>query len=114
MRKVLFIFSIFVLAAGCSTGGDKMITGGITQSGDYYSQALKAAQEFEKSNFMDNESYQRSVRNFEEVLVIEKVNADAWYNFGRVLFYNGEFMRAREALKNAVRYRKNFVEAYLL
>jgi len=115
MKKNYFFTLLLVVVAACSTG--QKVTKGentLMTSGDYYDDAMKAADDFEKSNFLDEKSYTQALSSLEEVLSIEKLNADAWFNFGRILFYKGEYSRAKEALKNAIRYRRNFVEAYAL
>jgi len=116
MKKIV-IYMLLVLFAlsfnSCSTGKEQVVTGtSIKTSTDYYNIAMENSRKFESSNFKNMLAYEKAVTNFQEVLFVEKLNSDAWYNLGRVLFYGGDYQRAKEAFKNAIRYRKNFVESY--
>ncbi len=113
MKKILSLIIVVFLFYSCSTGQDqvkKPLT--VKTSTDYYNSAMESARKFEQSGFNDKRSYQRAVSDFEEVLFVERLNADAWYNLGRTMFYGGERSRAKDNFKNAIRCRKNFVEAY--
>lgn len=113
MKKILTLVSVLVVFSACSTGKqDNTRAVKVNTTTDYYSSGMDNARKFEASGFTDKQSYQNAVDYFQEVLFVEKLNADAWYNMGRVLFYGGDYSRAKEALRNAIRYRKNFAEAY--
>jgi len=112
-----FITLIFILSilGACSTGTQKGVRSPrVSTSTDYYTSAMDYARKFEASGFTDQQSYQKAILYFQEVLFLEKLNADAWYNMGRVLFYGGDYLRAKDSFRNAIRYRKNFVESYSL
>ena len=113
MKKLIILMSTLSVFYSCSTGSEQAKKTVSTRTlSDYYSSAMVNARKFEASGFNDRKSYQRAIDDFEEVLFIEKLNADAWYNLGRTLFYGGDISRAKDNFKNAIRYRKNFVEAY--
>jgi len=115
MKKLLIPVLVLVLFNTCSTGRQESISPvRVSTSTDYYNAAMDYARTFEASGFKDQQTYQKAIDYFEEVLFIEKLNADAWYNIGRVLFYGGEYSRAKESFRNAIRYRRNFVESYSL
>ena len=113
MKKILILMSMTVVLYSCSTGTEQVKKPvRVKTSTDYYNSAMENARKFEASGFNDRKSYQKAIDDFEEVLFTEKLNADAWYNLGRTMFYGGEVSRAKDNFKNAIRYRKNFVEAY--
>ncbi len=113
MKKILTLISALIIFSACSTGKqDNTRAVKVNTITDYYSSAMDNARKFEASSFTDKQSFQNAIDYFQEVLFVEKLNADAWYNMGRVLFYGGDYSRAKEAFRNAIRYRKNFAESY--
>lgn len=113
--KKIFIFIFSIIFFSCSTGKEQVKTKDVVFTvSDYYKIAMEQARKFEASLFIDKKSYTSSIFAFEQVLFIEKLNSDAWYNFGRTLFYGGELKRASDALGNAIRTRPNFAEAYVM
>jgi len=115
MKRLLTLVSVLVVLNACSTGKQEAVRSTrVSTSTDYYNAAMDYARKFEASGFKDQQSYQKAIDYFQEVLFIEKLNADAWYNMGRVLFYGGDYSRAKDSFRNAIRDRKNFVESYSL
>ena len=113
MKKYFILLLTVTTFYSCSSGKEQLIKKtNVKTSSDYYASAMESSRKYEASGFNDYTSYQRAVDDFQEVLFIEKLNADAWYNLGRVFFYSGDYSRAKDSLRNAIRYRKNFVEAY--
>ena len=107
--------SVVVFFNACSTSKQNVVSSArVITSTDYYNAAMDYARQFEASGFADKKSYQNAVAYFQEVLFTEKLNADAWYNMGRVFFYGGDYSKAKDSFKNAIRYRKTFVESYSL
>lgn len=113
MKILLTLMFLLVMFGACSTDRQEVVSSKrVATSTDYYNAAMNFARDFEASGFTDQKSYQSAIDYFQEVLFVEKLNADAWYNIGRVFFYGGDYSRARDSFRNAIRYRKNFVESY--
>ena len=96
MKRIIILTSMVLVLFSCSTGKEQVKQPvRVKTSSDYYNSAMMNARKFEASGFNDRKSYQRAIDGFEEVLFVEKLNADAWYNLGRTLFYGGEVSRPR-------------------
>lgn len=112
-KTITFLLLVSALQA-CSTGKDVLKKDGakVYTTTDYYNLAMEQAVIFEKSGYSDNKSYNAAEGYFNKAIAIEKGDPDIWFNMGRVYFYSGEYSRSRECFKNAIKYRKSFVEAY--
>ncbi len=113
MNKLLIFVLVFLLSS-CSTKNDLVQSDAdktnLTQSS--YKMAIDQSLAFEKSGFADMDKYNSAEKYFNEAILAEPEDADIWFNSGRLFFYAGEYTRAKESFKNAIKYRKSFVEAY--
>ena len=111
--KVVLVICV-VLFASCSTKKEviKKTTSTTRSTSDYYITAMEYAAAFEKSGFLDMDKYRLAEELFNRVVYVEKGDSDVWFNMGRLFFYAGEYNKARESFKEAIKYRKSFVEAY--
>ncbi|MEI6092810.1 MAG: tetratricopeptide repeat protein [bacterium] len=115
MKKIYILIIITSLFA-CSKGVEVVKTQAPQPkvARDIYSVALEHAVAFEKSGFTDQKEYSNAISGFQEVILKDKSNADAWFNIGSLFFCKQDMQRSEEAIKKAIMYRSNFVEAYSL
>jgi len=110
----LSIIIFVVLLSSCGTKNDivqkEPEKTNLTSS--YYKMAIEQFFAFEKSGFSDMDKYDLAEKYFNEAIFAEPEDADVWFNSGRLFFYSGKYTRAKESFKNAIKYRKAFVEAY--
>jgi tetratricopeptide (TPR) repeat protein len=116
MKKVYALTLLSLLLTSCSNSGDVLKQSEVktSTSEGLYTIAMEHAYIYGKSGFTSKKDYEKAISGLEEVLSVERMNADAWFNMGRLFFYKRELSKAKDALKNAITYRSNFVEAYSL
>jgi tetratricopeptide (TPR) repeat protein len=113
--KRIYIFTLLLFFA-CGNSSEVKVQQPVKTetSGDLYAKAMEYAVKFEKSGFTNERDYNKAVSGLKNVLSTDQMNPDAWFNMGRLFFYKKELLKAKDAMKNAITYRSNFVEAYSL
>jgi tetratricopeptide (TPR) repeat protein len=117
MNIKIIIFTLPLILFSCSTKKDLIVkehTSKPLVSNDYYSLAMEKAKQFESSSYSDLNTYRISEDNFIKAISFDQGDADIWFNMGRLYLYGNEYIKAKEAFKNAIKYRKGFIEAYSL
>jgi len=115
IKIIVFILSLIILS--CSTKKDLVVKGSPNKplvSSDYYSLAMEKAKLFENSSYSDLNSYKIAEDNFIKAISSDQGDADIWFNMGRLYLYGNEYVKAKDAFKNAIKFRKGFIEAYSL
>ncbi|MBN1115238.1 MAG: tetratricopeptide repeat protein [Oligoflexia bacterium] len=114
-RFNLKVFVALVLAvAACSTGQKKTAVREKLSSSEYYERAMKYADSYQNSSFNSEDDYARAEHYFREAADLDTQNPDLWFNLGRLYLYHRNYDEANACLRKAVRYRREFTEAYSL